>query len=141
MIPANLSGREVQYMTSTSTGTKIPTIVSRGMVFTPWEASPEDLKLLQNGHFLWLVQRGDSIPDMHMVVGPYDQVVPTDMRLEAIRSVAPETVEFSVKIRKENERIKSLTSAVYYSLWCLLWLGGVGIGVCLWLIARRLLWS
>ena len=90
MNPANIVGPGVRHMISQSTGMKIPTIAARGLVFTPWQPSPEEIQALEAGAFLWLVQRGTYIPEMSMMVGMQADVVPRDLQLEALEDVSPD---------------------------------------------------
>lgn len=84
MIPARLLGKNVRTLVNSATGLSIPVIASRGMVFSAWTPSKEELSLLQDGKPVWLIQRGAHIPEMVMSVGEEQFVVPKDVRDEML---------------------------------------------------------
>jgi hypothetical protein len=78
-------------MNSVETGTDMTVIAAKGLVFSAWAPSPEELELLSGGHPLWLIQRGPFIPEMTLRVGSQENVVPHDMMRAAVTdTVAPE---------------------------------------------------
>lgn len=89
MKPYVLVGPEVRTLISNTTGLEIPVIAARGLVFSAWTPEPEDIKRLAAGEPLWLVQRGEAIPEMHMVVGRKDAVVPEPVKNEAAAMRSP----------------------------------------------------
>ena len=115
MKPATISGKDVRFLTSPSTGIKIPVIAARGNVFSAWVPSPEDLDALKKGEPLWLVQRGDYIPEMHMVVGRRDTVVPVEFSLEAQKMLSPE-VQHAARV---EAAVQKYGTAVGYAVFVL----------------------
>lgn len=90
MIPAELKGPAVRNITSTITGVVIPVISARGLVFSAWTPSPEELAALAKGSPLWLVQRGPYIPDMTLRVGAEFDVIPHDLMRDAVAEATGE---------------------------------------------------
>ena len=71
-------------MASSHSGVQIPCIAARGLVFSAWTPSPEELAAINGGSPVWLVQRGPYIPDMAMRVGSELEVIPHDLVKHAI---------------------------------------------------------
>lgn len=84
MIAARLFGPGVQRLTSGETGIPFDAIAARGLVFTCWTPSPEELELLKSGLPVWLIQRGPFIPDMSMRVGKQEEVIPHNLIAAAV---------------------------------------------------------
>lgn len=97
MKPMLMSGPDVRYLESKTTGLQIPVVASRGLVFSPWVPSKEDIIAFEKGEPLWLVQRGDAIPEMHMIVGKRHEVVPPEIKREAIKVKDP-LIQREIKI-------------------------------------------
>lgn len=97
MMPASMTGPEFRRLVSHSTGLEIPVIAAKGLVFSGWLPSKEDLQALQRGEPLWLVQRGEYIPEMHMIVGKKEAVVPFEIGKQAAAMLTPE-VQRAAKI-------------------------------------------
>lgn len=109
MEPIALAGKTVRNLISPSTGTKIPVISSRGLVFSCWRPSNEELVLLAEGKPLWVAMRGSYIPEFSIIVGTQDTIIPRDVRMDLITG---DEAEIAVSEFKENEdRIR------YWSEW------------------------
>lgn len=98
VVPARMVGREVRTIVSPTTGIEIPVIAAKGMVFSCWTPSKEELVKINSGLPVWLIQRGPSIPEMTMLVGDRSEVIPRDFMLEAINETP----------RKEDEMVQNL---------------------------------
>ena len=105
MIPAELKGPAVRTITSTVTGVAIPVISARGLVFSAWTPSPEELAAMAAGSPVWLVQRGPYIPDMTMRVGKEFDIIPHDLMKSAIEEALPggDAYEQAVKAWKPTD--------------------------------------
>ena len=79
-----LKGMDVRHLVSASTGLDIPVIAAKGMVFSAWEPSPEDIEKFKMGHPLWLIQKGIAVPEMTMLVATRNEVVPASYTREAV---------------------------------------------------------
>ena len=122
MGPLTMVGRDVRYLVSGNTGLKIPVISARGLVFSAWVPTPEDLELFKRGQPLWLVQRGEAIPEMHMIVGNKDQVIPAEIRRDSFDATAP-TVTRQAEIEVLVERWGPLVGQLLIPL-------VIGLAVC-----------
>ena len=85
MISATLRGPGVQQMNSLETGMAMDAIYSRGLVFTAWTPSREELDSLLRGEPVWLIQRGPFIPEMSLKVGSQEDVIPAPLMRDAIK--------------------------------------------------------
>ena len=88
-------------MVAASTGTKIPVITARGLVFSAWTPSPEELKQMQEGVPLWLIQKATFIPEMTMVVGERRMVVPHSLHVAAVDAVAMDPIIAEAKVARD----------------------------------------
>jgi hypothetical protein len=115
VIPARLLGKNCQELTNTVTGEKIPVIASKGLVFSCWQFSPEEQKLVADGKPVWLVQRGEYIPDMVLSVGDEASVVPASVRKEMIVGdpMAPVNDQVVAEKRKLQAQARTLVRAVF----------------------------
>jgi hypothetical protein len=84
VISSRLVGKNVHELVSPHSGVKVSVLVGNGMVFSSWLPSPEELELLNKGKAVWLVQRGNHIPEMTMAVGDEDFVVPREVLLAKV---------------------------------------------------------
>jgi hypothetical protein len=128
MKPLVMTGAEVRTLMSNTTGLNIPVIAARGLVFSGWMPSPEDLKQLAAGEPLWLVQRGQHIPEMHMIVGRKEAVIPAPIKTEAAQMRSPEVqrrakVEMLTRKYEGYVRAALLTLIVYATLVVSYWVG------------------
>lgn len=102
MISAKLSGPNVKQLVNPSTGVTVDVMSSRGMVFSCWTPSPEEIELLSNGKPLWLIQKGSHIPEMCLVVGDQSFIVPSEQRMTASSDEA--LVHDILRERETNQR-------------------------------------
>lgn len=112
MTPATLIGRGVRTIESAQTGIRIPVISAKGLVFSAWQPSPEELQDLLRGSYVWLVQRGPMIPEMTMQVGQEQDVIPGDVRLRAIQAEADDPYERAVAAKHHEYRQNRLVGRV-----------------------------
>lgn len=127
MLPIELKGTDVRFLVSSTTGLKVPVIAARGLVFSAWAPSPEELKQLNEGVPVWLVQRGVAVPEMTMIVAERRQVIPTDLAKEAQNTKLDEKVQM---LARENDKLDRM--AYWVSLGILTALVFV-IGACIYL--------
>lgn len=127
MIPAQLAGKEVRQIYSPSTGISIPVIYGRGMVFSAWQASPEEIQKLKDGFPLWLIQRGTHIPEMTLVVAEKAEIVPRDIIIEAVSRENEDTEEMVRKHKLEIAITRKWGNVLFY-VSCLLTVGSVLYG-------------
>lgn len=90
MNPATLVGPAVRKLTSATTGLKIPCISAKGLVFTAWVPSPEEVEDMVKGHPVWVVMRGPYIPELMVRVGEEKEVIPVDVKTRAIQEALPD---------------------------------------------------
>ena len=73
-------------------------------MFSSWTPSKEELELLNGGAPVWLIQKGNYIPEMTMMAGTRDMVVPPITALETLND--QENEKIAVLARKENEFVE-----------------------------------
>jgi len=129
MTPATLIGRGVRTIESTKTGIRIPVISAKGLVFSAWQPSPEELQDLLRGSYVWLVQRGPLIPEMTMQVGQEQDVIPSDVRLRAIQAEADDPYERAVAAKQHEDKQNRLVGRIMLGTFVL---AVVVVGVLLW---------
>lgn len=111
MVPAILIGKNVRQLTSPSTGSKIAVIASRGLVFSSWSPSPEELAGLNAGQPLWCIMSGAYIPEFQLIVGEESMIIPKDVRAEMLTGESPDVKEVVAKYQQEKDAID------YWSEW------------------------
>jgi hypothetical protein len=79
MLPVHLDGSEVSTLENTSTGIRLSVIASRGMCFSAWRMTPEEQRDAAAGKPVWVVIRGEIIPEYHLAVGNRRDVVPPEI--------------------------------------------------------------
>jgi hypothetical protein len=110
MNPATLVGKGVRQLYSSESGIKIPCLSAKGLVFTAWIPSPEELEDIAKGQAIWLIQHGPYIPPMTMRVGDEKDVIPHDVRLRAIEEAHPDNPhEQAVKKHQDELRQSQVT--------------------------------
>lgn len=106
MRPVELNGAEVRTLQNHTTGDKLAVIAARGMVFSSWRFSPEELIAVRAGKPVWVIIRGEIVPEFHLAVGDRTEVVPPEIIKRAQRQdsmlKSPEAVEISKKNRREE---------------------------------------
>ncbi len=101
MNPIQLVGKNVYKLTSSSTGTQLSAIASRGLVFIPWEPSKEEIKAMSDGKPLWTILKGNHIPEYQLIVGEQEMIIPRDVRQEMV--TGPENREILDAYAKQAE--------------------------------------
>ena len=106
MEPIRLVGRNVLELTAPSTGNKIPMIASRGLCFSPWVPSAEEIELLKSGKTIWAIFHGNRIPEFQLIVGDQEMIIPSDVRREMIAGDDPDIREIENKYKAEEASIE-----------------------------------
>lgn len=140
MISVALNGAEVRTLKNLTTGNTLNVIAARGMVFSSWRPSPEELTALISGKPVWCVIRGEIVPEFHLQVGDRNEVVPPEIIKRAQRQDAilksPEGAEVLAKNKRKALFIEVLAwiyaAAVVIATVLVLWFGS------LWAIAQPL---
>lgn len=114
MNPVTLTGKGVRTLESTESGIRIPCFSAKGLVFTAWQPTPEELRELLKGSLIWIVQRGPYIPEMTVRVGEERDVIPGNLRLNA---ATEEPQERAVARWKKDREIQR--QDVIYGRWLL----------------------
>lgn len=127
-----MDGSEVRTLKNTNTGEELAVIAARGLVFSSWRFSPEELVAVRSGDPVWVVIRGEIVPEFHLQVGRRNEVVPPEIikrarTQEAIVSSAQGKEVIAQNIRKD--RLVEVVAWLYLAL---------GASVCL--MALRVLW-
>ena len=110
MLPVKLEGSEVRKLSGA--GMELAVITSRGLCFSAWSPSAEDLSAMGRGEPLWLVQKGSAIPAQHMVVGVKSAVIPPDMREEAVKTNTPAFKQLTDAVTRKHDSQRKLENAV-----------------------------
>lgn len=106
MLPVELNGAEVRTLQNHTTGSRLHVIAARGMVFSSWRFSPEELAAVKLGKPVWVVIRGEIVPEFHLQAGDRNEVVPPEIIKRAQQKDAilnsPEAVELVKKQKRED---------------------------------------
>lgn len=140
MISTPLTGAEVRTLTNNVTGSRLNVIAARGMVFSSWRFSPEELAAVRSGKPVWVIMRGEIVPEFHLQVGDRNEIVPPEIIKRAQRQDAilksPEGAEVLAKNKRKALFIEVLAwiyaAAVVIATVLVLWFGS------LWAIAQPL---
>jgi len=112
MISVKLMGSEVRTLTNNTTGAELSVIASRGMVFSCWRFSREELADVASGKPVWLIIRGEVIPELVMAVGDRKQVVPPDIIKQARKAEgilgSPAGIRFQEEVRSRARLIDAI---------------------------------
>ncbi len=108
MEPAILRGPGVQVMLTPETKNEVHVISARGLVWSCWNPSPEDIVKLAAGEPLWLIQRGPFIPEMSMRVGKQEDTIPVNFMRAAAKQALPGGDEHEQAVRKWKGDIKPI---------------------------------
>jgi hypothetical protein len=135
MNPYAIAGSEVKELVSKETGRTVHVVASRGMVFSPWKPSPEEVDELVKGRPVWVVLRGVNIPEFTVIVGEKNVVIPPDIRHAAARShtllASPRGKDMVESIARDERRVEliarlylvglaSLGALACYGLWSII---------------------
>lgn len=104
MISVALNGSEVRTLKNHTTGAELAVIASRGMVFSSWRFSPEELVAVQSGKPVWVVIRGEAIPEFHLQVGDRNEVVPPEIIRRAQKADAILNTPLGEQVVAKNKR-------------------------------------
>ncbi len=112
MIPVRLDGAEVRTLKNNTTGDQLSVIAARGMVFSSWRFSAEELAAVARGKPVWLVIRGELIPEITMTVGDRNEVVPPEIIKRAQRQDAILKTPEAEAVISKNKRESWLIEAI-----------------------------
>lgn len=119
MLPVALNGAEVRTLKNNTTGDSLHVIASRGLVFSSWRFSPEELIAVKAGKPVWLIIRGELVPEMTMTVGDRNEVVPPEIIKRAQKQDAilkgPE-VAAMVKKQLSEDRLVDVVMWAYITV-------------------------
>ena len=119
-MPYAIAGAGVRSLVSQDTGRTVQVLQARGLVFSAWRASPEELAELNKGRHVWVVIKGPSVPEFQLVVGPRETVVPPDLEYSAIRAATLVKTPMGQDLIKSQERDHWLAEWVFrFYLLCL----------------------
>ncbi len=88
MISVALNGAEVRTLKNNTTGMELNVIAARGMIFSSWRPSREEMLALNAGKPVWVVIRGELVPEFTLAVGDRNEVVPPEIIRRAQRQDA-----------------------------------------------------
>jgi hypothetical protein len=112
MNAVQLVGSEVRHLRNETTGDSLAVIAARGMIFSAWSASPEEKQALAAGKSVWVVMRGNMVPEFLLTVGDRNQVVPPEIIKRARHNDALLNTELGQKIVARHRRTEWLTEAI-----------------------------
>ena len=115
-----LVGKGVRQLVGTS-GVAMYAVYSKGNVFTRWDPSPEEYKMLLAGKPVWLVQRGTMIPEQLLMVGDEEEVMPSHARREMMApsfedAERDQAVQQAQEIKKKADKLAWIAVAALYAL-------------------------
>lgn len=130
MLPVELQGSEVRTLENRTTGGLLSVIAARGLVFSCWRFTADELRGIQEGKPVWVVIRGESIPEYNLTVGNRGEVVPAEVIRKARQTEAvlhsPE-VEARRAATGRKDLLVELVAWVYAA--CLLGLVALVVGL------------
>lgn len=112
MIAVKLTGSEVRTLQNKTTGAELNVIASRGMVFSSWRPSPEEAVQLQSGKPVWVVIRGEIVPEFHLQVGDRNEVVPPEIIKRAQQADAILNTPLGEQVVAKKKRDGLLVEAI-----------------------------
>jgi hypothetical protein len=117
MVSIELNGAEVRRLESPDTGRSLAVIAANGMVFSAWRPSPEELVAMTQGRSVWVVIRGELVPEFHLTVGDRAQVIPPEVIRKAAKQQAqvnsPQAKAYKARSRREAVLVEAL--AYFYA--------------------------
>lgn len=126
-----LIGKNVYTLGPTAAGVKLHAISSRGMTFIPFEFSREELDAAIKGKPLWAVFRGTHIPEMILVVGDKEMVVPHNVQMDMLSEDSDSSWHKEVVEKKRQQDV--VVNRVLYGVYAL----ALALGICLALFLAR----
>jgi len=131
MIPCTIDGSETRILKNPITGADLHVIAARGLVFTAWRFTAEELRQVNAGAPVWVVLHGEVLPVFNLTVGRRNEVVPPEIiriarRNEAILN-SPEAETLAVVKNRQTFLIEVIAYA-FAGLLLLFW-ALVGWGV------------
>lgn len=79
MLPAAIDGSETRILKNQTTGSDLHVIASRGLVFSCWRPVGDELARMNAGEPIWVVIRGELVPEFNLTVGHRRTVVPPEI--------------------------------------------------------------
>lgn len=104
MIAVPLNGAEVRTLKNLTTGNELNVIAARGMVFSSWRPTREEMTALTSGKPVWVVIRGEMVPEFHLQVGDRNEVVPPEIIKRAQKQDAILNSELGVEVQARKKR-------------------------------------
>jgi hypothetical protein len=128
MISTELNGSEVRTLTNQTTGSKLNVIAANGMVFSSWRFSQEELNGVKEGKPVWVIIRGELIPEFHLQVGDRYEVVPPEIIKRAKNAEAILSTPLGEQVVSEKKKHEYLVEFIAY-LYLLIGVSLVGFAV------------
>ena len=135
MRSVELNGAEVRTLQNQTTGDKLHVIAARGMIFSSWRPSPEEKALLQMDKPVWVVMRGNMVPEFLLTVGDRNQVVPPEIIKRAQRADVILNSEVGQMVAKQHRRKEWLVEVVAHAYLVVIIAIAAAIGWCIWVAA------
>lgn len=129
MVPCALYGKNVRKLINPGNGLEISVMTSRGMVFSCWQPTTEEVDQIKRGEPVWLVQQGSYIPQMTLSVGREEMVVPHDICLESMTGDSDQKLmDEANAIVEQDMRNGKIIAAIIVAGTVLLFLTGLYLG-------------
>src|ERR1035437_10132259 len=120
MLSVALNGAEVRTLTNPSTGMPLHVIAARGMVFSSWRPSPEEKAALMADKPVWVIMRGEYVPEFILSVGDRNQVVPPEIIRQAQKQDAMLDTAIGKKvIARRIWKERTVEALAYFMAFCL----------------------
>jgi len=116
MVSVALNGAEVRTLKNHTTGAELNVIAARGMVFSSWRPSPEEAVMLQSGKPVWVIIRGEIVPEFHLQVGDRNEVVPPEIIKRAQKQDAILNSEQGMEVVAGKKRKDILIEALAWGM-------------------------
>ncbi len=114
MNAVKLNGSEVRLLKNETTGDDLHVIAARGMVFSSWRPSPEEKQMLMNDKPVWVIMRGQLVPEFILAVGDRNQVVPPEIIKRAQKNDMILNTELGKKVSKTHQRKELAVTILAY---------------------------
>lgn len=136
MIPCPIDGSETRVLKNPITGADLHVIAARGLVFTAWRFTAEEMRQVNEGAPVWVVLHGEVLPVFNLTVGRRNEVVPPEVIRIARRNEAIISSPAAVEVNESKARQTLLIDLVAYAFGMLFMMACGLIGWGVWRLIR-----